>query len=95
METAAKAIYDSLNDESDIEKLSQETNTEFLHLDFKSISPSTLSRFEEFRGTLAKWVSGFSNSDGGVVILGVEENKKENKFLLQPSDLYGPNRLHR
>lgn len=69
---AALKIYESLSIES-LEKFVEIQQEEHLHLDFKTLRDSKLSGDD--RRNFAKAVSGFSNSDGGVIIWGVDARK--------------------
>ena len=47
---------------------------EHLHLDFKLVANSELTSKDDKRN-LAKAISGFANSDGGIIIWGVDARK--------------------
>jgi hypothetical protein len=64
----AEAIFSAISDEHDIVRLIDEAEAERLHLDFKRRpQPGDL------RKVLGKALSGFANSDGGVLVFGVRE----------------------
>jgi len=59
-----------------IHRLVAEGQTESLHLEFKTLSePSGTRITRDDRRMIAKALCGFSNADGGVLILGVETTK--------------------
>ena len=64
--TTPRDLFDSLT-LTDLERWVAEQQQEDLRLDFKSVSGgSTLNRDD--RKNLAEAVSGFANSDGGVIV---------------------------
>lgn len=74
MELAPKIIYDSLNTFEDLHRLISEGESESYYLECKAPSQPKLS--SDLQATLAKAISGFSNSDGGVIIWGMSTTKK-------------------
>lgn len=64
MSQAARAIYDQLSTEADIERFIAVYEAEKLHIDFKEIRSGT-----EVEKMLGAIVSGFANADGGVIVL--------------------------
>jgi hypothetical protein len=58
-----------------LEELINDSQQENLFMDFKTISKSEFSRDD--RKTLAKALSGFSNSSGGLIVWGVDARKNE------------------
>jgi hypothetical protein len=69
---SAHQLYESLSIEV-INRFVEEQQEEHLHLDFKSIGDPSLSKDD--RRNLAKALSGFANSDGGLIIWGVDARK--------------------
>ncbi|MDP2316551.1 MAG: ATP-binding protein [Pseudomonadota bacterium] len=69
----------------DIELLVSERVPEDLHLDYKSgkefdeeKTPATPGNPTTYRGKVQRFVAGFANSDGGLLVIGVGEVKKPN-----------------
>jgi hypothetical protein len=60
----------------EIERLVEQGKEENLHLEFKTVEKPDLSRPED-RQKLAICMSGFANSDGGIVIWGVKTDRKD------------------
>lgn len=74
---AAKTLYDSINTMSNIQEFIDNCVEEDIHLDFKlchgfSDKPS--------RKNYGEVLSGFSNSDGGVIVWGIETKKNSNNI---------------
>jgi len=69
MNDAALNLYQRLNTYDDIERLIADGETEGLYLECKS--PSGPSFNKGLQGQVAKALSGFGNSEGGVLIFGV------------------------
>jgi len=76
---AAKNIFDSLNTYADLQKLIENGDSEGLHLECKAPTVPRLSR--EQKVNLAKAVSGFWNTEGGVIMWGMSTTKKEKSGL--------------
>jgi hypothetical protein len=67
-----KTIFDGIQSESDIDQFVQNRKAEDLYLDFKQTADSATPKLDEdARKFLAKSLSGFANSAGGVLVLGV------------------------
>jgi len=82
----ADKIFAKISTEQDIEALIVDSESENLWLDFKDAS---FPPGDDFKKNLGKYISGFSNSDGGVLVYGVKETKEgDKKFLSAPSKLY-------
>lgn len=79
MEDAAKRIYDSLNSYKDLESLILEGESEGLYLECKAPTKPKLSR--EQKQKLAIAVSGFNNTEGGVIIWGISTTNKAHDGL--------------
>jgi len=61
---------------NEVESMIQSRQEEYLHLDFKTITKPDLSEKSD-RQNYAKALSGFANSDGGLIIWGVEASKND------------------
>jgi len=66
MSDGAKQLYDSLAQYSDLEELINGAEAEGLYLECKAPAAPQLSR--DLRNTLAKAISGFSNTAGGIIL---------------------------
>jgi hypothetical protein len=62
----------------DIEEYIRLEQEEHLHLDFKTVNKADLSR--EDRRNFAICISGFANSDGGLIIWGVDARKNDQEI---------------
>jgi len=60
----------------DIDQFISEEKEENLHLDFKTLGAPDL-KFSDDKKNLAKALSGFANSDGGLIVWGVDARKSE------------------
>lgn len=78
MENAAKKLYDSLGTYNDLDNLLKEGQTEGLYLECKD--PRSPSVNQDIQVHLAKALSGFSNTNGGVLIWGISTIKRENEL---------------
>lgn len=58
-----------------IERMVAEGEQETLHLDFKGAARDAAPLQDDDRKTLARAISGFANSDGGVIVWGVDARK--------------------
>jgi len=67
-------FYDSI-DINKIDEFLEIGQQEHLHLDFKTVNKTQMDRDD--RKNLAKCISGFANSDGGVIVWGIEARKNE------------------
>jgi hypothetical protein len=79
MKQAGEVFYDSIKNYSDLEKLVLDGESENLFLECKSPLTPTLSA--DLRKTLAKALSGFSNTNGGVIIWGASTTNKTHSGL--------------
>jgi hypothetical protein len=59
-----------------LHQIKAEAMSESLYLDFKQLDGGSAPMPREARNTLAKVLSGFANSDGGVTVWGVECSKR-------------------
>lgn len=79
MEQAGKSFYNSIKTFADLKRLVDEGETESVFLECKS--PTTPSLNADLRKTLARTISGFSNTNGGVIIWGASTTKKTHSGL--------------
>lgn len=70
---AAKFLFKSLEKYSDLDKLITDGESENYHLECKEIIQPNFGR--EIQAKLAEVLSGFSNTEGGVLLLGVNTTK--------------------
>src|SRR5689334_4326981 len=70
---ALPEVFDKL-DWLSIEAFVEQRQEEHLHLDFKIVKNPELTSKDD-RRNFAKVVSGFGNSDGGIVIWGIDARK--------------------
>lgn len=84
-------FYDSLNTETGLESLILEGTREDLHVEFKGKRSSSHSRLEESDARqFSRALSGFANSDGGILVWGVVTDGEDRASDLQPiSDVEG------
>jgi Putative DNA-binding domain len=61
-------------DEREINRFITSAQEENLHLDFKAVNDANI-RNKDDRRNLAKCLSGFSNSDGGIIVWGIDARK--------------------
>ena len=69
MESPALSLFESLKDFSNLEDLINNGEVEGIHLECKAPAQPQLTR--ELKAKLAEAVSGFANTGGGVIILGI------------------------
>ncbi|ATX81556.1 Putative DNA-binding domain-containing protein [Mariprofundus ferrinatatus] len=69
-----KELYERINLEL-IQEWISEQKEETVHLDFKCVEQSSMGRAD--RKNLAKALSGFANSEGGIVVWGVDARANE------------------
>jgi hypothetical protein len=79
MNDGALALYKSFEDYSHIQELIDNAEAEGIHLECKA--PATTKLARDLRIHLAKGLSGFSNTDGGVIIWGVSTTKHAHSGL--------------
>lgn len=79
MQTASKQLFESITSYRRLAQLVEDGETEGQHLECKSPSQPRLGR--DLKVTLAKAVSGFGNTDGGVIIWGVSTTKHAHSGL--------------
>lgn len=76
MKSAAKIFFDSLNNYSNLNSLIDEGQTENFLLECKTVSSVNLNN--DVKMHLAKIISAFSNTNGGVIVYGLATDKKKN-----------------
>ncbi len=77
MTDTARQIYEGTNAPEDVQRLADDEE-ERLHLDFKErTTKGRLLKDKDALKYLAKALSGFSNADGGVLVLGVKDKTRE------------------
>ncbi len=79
METAALKLFESLDNYSKIEELIKEGESEGMFLECKSPLEPLLDKKKKIK--LATTLSGFSNTEGGIVIWGVSTTKHDHSGL--------------
>jgi len=79
MSSAPQQFFNSLRTYADLEALIAEGETEGLYLECKSPSSPILNK--DLRVMLAKAISGFANSSGGVVAWGISTTKHQHGGL--------------
>lgn len=85
-----KSLYDSLGSEADLLRLITEKTKEDLHLEFKQKRDRSHSQLEESdKFHFSRALSGFANSDGGMLVWGIETGQHERaKSLKVISDVH-------
>lgn len=86
MESPARAIFNAVNTEQDVERLIKD-QIEDLYVDYKAKQNPTVPTVDKnFQEVLSKAISGFANADGGVVVLGVDapQDKAPTLKLISP-----------
>lgn len=76
---AAKSLYNSINAIDDLNRLIEEGEAESLFLECKSPEAPVLNR--DLKHKLSVAVSGFSNTNGGIIIWGISTTKKKDSGL--------------
>ena len=79
----SRQLYDSLNDIDDIWGLIHDEERESVNLDYKEANKQWDSKAKQ---KIAKHISAFANSEGGVIIFGVECDKNDED---KPVDITG------
>jgi len=79
MLSAAEQSFNTLRTYADLEALIAEGETEGLYLECKSPSSPQLNK--DLRVTLAKAISGFANTSGGVLAWGISTTKHQHSSL--------------
>ncbi len=84
--------HPKLESYSDVEALVANGATETKFLDFKRGAPLTTEAKNEDKAEFVRDVSAFANADGGVIIYGVDEDKKTQTFTCNPFELADPDK---
>jgi hypothetical protein len=79
MRSGSEALYKSLRRWSDLQNLIDSGEAEGLHLECKA--PHEPKVTKELRTTIAKCLSGFSNTSGGIVIWGISTTRHKHSNL--------------
>lgn len=79
MPDGARSVFDSLSDYAALEELIDNAEAEGLYLECKAPGGPQLSR--DLKVHLAKAISGFSNTAGGVIIWGMSTTKQAQSGL--------------
>ena len=83
-----------------LDQLIEESPDEDLYLDYKNGIITSRQKRDEGRQTIREYISGFANSDGGVLIIGIDENRPrriapcEKHLGGQPLDQWASRCLH-
>jgi len=79
-----KSLYDSLGSEADLRRLITEKVKEDLHLEFKQKNNRSHPQLEDSDSSqFSRALSGLANSDGGVLVWGIETDKQERAKTLK------------
>ena len=76
----ARSIFDQINNYRDLEKLKAEGLSEYLYLECKAPGSPTL--YHGLLNHFAQAISGFSNTEGGVIIWGAETTTIRQKDVI-------------
>jgi hypothetical protein len=78
--------FNDIKSENDLNKLIEDKTTEGLHLEFKTKhNPTTANLHKDDKKNFCKVLSGFANSDGGILIWGIKTNyRDESAIELKP-----------
>jgi hypothetical protein len=85
MTTALGEFFESLRAEADLAKMVAEGVQEDLHLELKTKKNSSLPDIDDSdRWQFSRALSGFANSDGGILLFGIETGPQERARALKP-----------
>lgn len=79
MSDAGYEVYNSINSWEDLENLIENAETEGLHLECKSPQGTQVNK--DMKNQIARAVSGFSNTAGGIVIWGLSTTRHDHSKL--------------
>ncbi|NQT97598.1 MAG: ATP-binding protein [Candidatus Marinimicrobia bacterium] len=79
MQTGSESLFNSLVNYSKVEDLIDQGEAEGLYLECKAPRSPQLNR--DLKATLSKAISGFGNSEGGILIYGVSTTKHDHSGL--------------
>jgi Putative DNA-binding domain len=83
--TELRSFFDALTTQASLEDLIAQKITESLYLEFKSKKDRSTPLLDSSDGwQFSRAISGFANSDGGILIWGIESNKHEEAAKLKP-----------
>jgi len=81
----ANAVFDSIADLAGVEQLIADRIQENLYLEFKTKKDRRTAELDDSDSfQFSRALSGFANSDGGVLIWGIETDKEERACALKP-----------
>lgn len=85
MATALEEFFDSLRADADLARLVTDGVQEDLHLELKTKRNRSIPDLEDSdRWQFSRALSGFANSDGGILIFGIETGPQERAHALKP-----------
>jgi len=80
-----RSLYDSLRTRQDLQKLISDREKESIHLEFKTKKDRSHGKLEDSeRFQFSRALSGFANSDGGILVWGIETDENEEAKELKP-----------
>lgn len=80
-----RSLYESLRTRDDLQKLINDHEEESLHLEFKTKKNCSHGKLEDSeKFNFSRALSGFANSDGGVLVWGIETDQNEQAKELKP-----------
>jgi len=80
-----KFLYESLRTRDDLQKLVNDCEKESLHLEFKTKKNRSYGKLDDSeKFNFSRALSGFANSDGGVLVWGIETDQNEQAKKLKP-----------
>ena len=88
--TLSKELLDDLLEDNaltsdQLDKIIQENPKEDQYLDYKNGVITTRQKRDQGRQIIREYISGFANSDGGVLIIGVDDNKPRQIAPCEPN----------
>jgi hypothetical protein len=85
MPSPLEEFFDSLETSADFARLVADRVHEDIHLEFKTKRNRSVPDLEDSeRWQFSRALSGFANSDGGVLVFGIETDKEEKAKVLKP-----------
>src|ERR1700674_461093 len=80
-----RTLYESLVGPDDMKRVVQEKWPEDIHLEFKQKSNPSSGKLDDCdKWHFSRALSGFANSDGGILLFGIETDKQERAHRLKP-----------
>lgn len=91
MSSALEDFFDSLSTTADLSRLVADQVQEDIHLELKTKRNRSVPDLEDSeRWQFSRALSGFANSDGGILIFGIETDRQEHACALKPiADPFG------